>query len=176
MALRELQIREARDGDADDVGRVHRAAFGRDAEAALVDALIARGEARLSLVAECAGRVSGHVMFSDLALHPEPSPTRRVLALAPLAVETPLQRRGIGSMLVREGVRQLRERGADAVVVLGDPSYYERFGFAAAATARLRSPFRGPHWMALELRPGALSGVAADVRYATAFDALAARG
>jgi len=111
--------------------------------------------------------VVGHVLFSALPVTTEAG-TLPAAALAPLAVRPDRQRRGVGSALVRRGIGACRERGLGAVVVLGHPGYYPRFGFSPAA-GRLRDPFSaGDAFMALELVPGALAapGVA---RYAPAF-------
>ena len=59
-----------------------------------------------------------------------------------------------------------------AVIVLGDPAYYTRFGFCAALTKRLQAPWAGPHLMAIELEPGSLGDEAGIARYAPAFMAL----
>ena len=60
-----------------------------------------------------------------------------------------------------------------AIVVLGDPAYYGRFGFRAETAAGLDTPWSGPHLMALELVPGSLGGESGIARYAAAFSALA---
>jgi putative acetyltransferase len=60
------------------------------------------------------------------------------------------------------------EAGHRIVVVLGHPDYYPRFGFSAKLAERLRAPFSGPAFMALEL-PGALSDIAGEVRYPPPF-------
>jgi putative acetyltransferase len=52
---------------------------------------------------------------------------------------------------------------------LGHPAYYPRFGFSEATARRLEAPFSGPAFMALELVPGVLAGVAGRVRYPPAF-------
>jgi len=70
---------------------------------------------------------------------------------------------------VRHGLERLREASRAAVIVLGHPGYYPRFGFSAALAAKLRTPFPGEAFMALELVPGALAGQAGHVRYPPAF-------
>ena len=60
-------------------------------------------------------------------------------------------------------------RRADIVVVLGHPDYYPRFGFSARLAEGLQAPFSGPSFMALEVVPGALAGVAGKVRYPPPF-------
>jgi putative acetyltransferase len=91
------------------------------------------------------------------------------LALAPLAVTPARQRQGIGSQLVREGLRACAAAGHRIVVVLGHPAYYPRFGFSAALARPLKAPFSGESFMAAELVPGALPGVAGEVRYPPPF-------
>jgi putative acetyltransferase len=163
-------IRPERPGDRDAVREVHRLAFGRDDEGRLVDALRAGGFCRVALVAEDEGRVVGHVFFSALPIV-TPSATLDSLALAPLAVVPDRQGLGIGSALVRDGLRACRDNGHLIVVVLGHPAYYRRFGFSAEKSARLASPYAGPAFMALDLVPGSLDGVAGEVRYPPPFSA-----
>ena len=116
-----MEIRLERAEDRAAVGEVNRLAFGREDEGRLIDALRAEGYARLSLVAEVEGRIVGHILFSEL-----PIATRRgeidALTLAPMAVMPERQRQGVGSMLVREGLRACAERGHRIVIVLGHPA------------------------------------------------------
>lgn len=158
-----IAIRDVHPGDAAAVRRVEQAAFGRNHEAELVDRLRADGDAQVELVADADGEVVGHILFSPLGLGPIVG-----AALAPVAVMPGMQSQGIGSLLVRQGLRRCRDLGAPAVVVLGDPTYYSRFGFDPALASRLESPFFGPSFMAIELSPGALASGGA-VRYASAF-------
>jgi putative acetyltransferase len=91
-------------------------------------------------------------------------------SLAPLGVAPDFQRRGHGSALVRAGIEALRAEGCQAIIVLGDPDYYARFGFSADLTRNLAAPFRGPAFMGLELAAGALScGDAGLVTYPPPF-------
>jgi putative acetyltransferase len=150
------------------IREVNRQAFGGEDEVRLVDALRNGGYARLSLVAEEGGRVVGHILFSDLPIATVEG-TVHALALAPLAVLPARQRRGIGSRLVREGLRVCAEAGHRVVVVLGHPDYYPQFGFSAKMAERLKAPFSGPAFMALELVPGALENVTGEVRYPPPF-------
>jgi putative acetyltransferase len=171
MSKIEVRIRPETAGDEGAIRDVNRRAFEGEAEAGLVDALRARNDVRASLVAEEAGRVVGHILFSDLSIVTAHE-TVAALALAPMAVTPERQRLGIGSALVREGLRVCREQGHRIVVVLGHPEFYPRFGFAPERAVRLRSPYAGPAFMALELVPGALEGVEGEVRYAAPFDDL----
>jgi putative acetyltransferase len=94
------------------------------------------------------------------------------LALAPMAVLPTHQRRGIGTQLVGEGLRACGEAGHRIVIVLGHPTFYPRFGFWAKLAEPLASPFgSGETWMAVELVPEALIGVAGRVEYPPPFSA-----
>jgi putative acetyltransferase len=162
------------EGTADDaaIARVQHAAFGREAEADLVSALRHDGLAVLSLVALHSEIIVGHVMFS--ALRVEVSGRDLVAtSLAPLAVAPVFQRRGYGSALVRAGIEGLRAKGCQAIIVLGDPAYYARFGFSAGLTRNLIAPFRGPPFMGLELSAGALTGHVGSVTYPPPFGLVA---
>lgn len=158
------------DGDA--IRHVNRIAFGQDDEARLVDALRERGFVRVALVAEQAGQVVGHILFSDLPIITGAG-TLTALALAPMAVRPELQRQGIGSALVRRGLEACRQQGHRVVVVLGHTHFYPRFGFSPNLAAHLESPFSGSDsFMALELVPGGLDGVVGRVQYPPPFWAL----
>jgi putative acetyltransferase len=164
-------IRRECPADFPSILEVNRQAFQADEEGRLVDCLRDGGFARLSLVAILDDQVVGHILFSDLRIETNRG-TIQALSLAPLAIMPAYQRRGIGSMLVREGLRTAEHSGDRIVVVLGNPAFYERFGFSAQHAAGLKSRYAGPHYMALALQPGALDGVEGDVRYPPPFDAL----
>lgn len=170
-----VAVRPERDEDRAAVRAVNEGAFGRPDEADLVDALRAAGRASLSLVAAEAGRVVGHILFSPVTIEPvgggDPVPA---LGLAPMAVRPELQRKGIGSRLVRAGLEGCRFLGHERMLVLGHPEFYPRFGFVPASRFGLSCAWDVPNdvFMALELRPEALSGLAGHVRYAPEFDDL----
>jgi putative acetyltransferase len=153
------------------IRQVNRLAFGQEGEAKLVDALRDGGYARLSLIAERNDRVVGHILFSDLPIITGER-TVSALALAPLAVLPEHQGCGIGSALVRYGLDECRQHGHKIVVVLGHPQFYRRCGFSPELALALQSPFSGAAWMALELVPGALTGIRGRVQYSPPFLAL----
>lgn len=163
-------MRPERPEDRDAVWQVHRAAFEQPDEADLVDRLRAQASPYLALVAVLDGEIIGHIAFTPVTLHPA-QPDLDVRGLAPMAVLPAHQRSGIGTALVREGLAACRRGGADAVVVLGHPDYYPRFGFALAENFGLESEYDVPPeaFMALELVPGALDGVPGVARYHAAF-------
>lgn len=166
-------IREERAGDEAAVAAIVEQAFGRRLEAGLVAALRRDGAAALSLVAEQEGRVLGHILFSPVIIEGE-TEGFPAAALAPLAVLPAFQRLGIGSALVSAGLARCREIGFSRVLVLGDPAYYQRFGFTPAAGAGIRYPGALPPqaYMAIALETGALEGCGGTARYAPAFDEL----
>ena len=169
----EPTIRDERPGDELAIHAVNEGAFGQPLEARLVDTLRDAGAVVVSLVAEVDGEIVGHILFSEVHLEPERA-GRKLVGLAPMAVAPGLQRGGIGSALIAEGLRRCADLGYAAVVVLGHPSYYPRFGFAPAHRFGLRCEFPAPPeaFMALELSPGGLDGAGATVRYHAAFRAV----
>jgi len=107
-------------------------------------------------------------MFSTIALEVDGRAVRTA-ALAPLAVDEHWRALGIGGRLVREGLALCRAQGVEAVVVLGDPAYYRRFGFSLEALAHVRSPYGPSKLMGFDLVPGALAGRAGAARYPAPF-------
>lgn len=166
---RGFSIREETAGDRDAVRTINEAAFGGMAEANLVVALYAGGDALFGLVAESTDEVFGHILFSRLPIVLASGEVTEAASLAPLAVSPHWQRRGVGSLLVREGLECCREREVPSVVVLGDPAFYTRFGFSAKLANGLQSPWSGPHLMALELTPGSLRNGQGVAQYPAPF-------
>lgn len=132
MPMAGLLIRAERDPDVTSIRKVVSAAFAgvprsNQKEHLLVDRLRDSGALALSLVAEVEGRVVGHVAFSPVTI------AGRFCdwyGLAPLAVLPSRQRTGIGSRLVIAGLESLCAIHAQGCVLLGEPKYYTRFGFA----------------------------------------------
>jgi putative acetyltransferase len=117
------------------------------------------------MLAEDAGAAVGFILLTPATVE---GATVRLLSLAPLGVASSHQREGVGSGLVRRSLELARERGVEAVVVLGHPRYYPRFGFTPALGWGLTptNPVPDAHadaWMVCELVPGALSGVSGRV-------------
>jgi putative acetyltransferase len=165
-----MNLRPEAPADWDAIDAVHQLAFGQPGEAALVRALRREAKPYLGLVAELEERVVGQITFSPVSIEGGSPPA---LGLGPLAVEPRCQRSGIGSALVREGLRRCAAL-AEIVVVLGHAEYYPRFGFRSASERglRYRSEVFDPSFFVLELAPGALSGVSGWVRYHEAFERL----
>jgi putative acetyltransferase len=162
-----VEIREELESDLDAIREVNRLAFGGDAEGWLVDKLRAGGYILTSLVAVEADEIVGHALYSTLPIETDDESIVGA-ALAPVAVKPERQGAGIGSALIWRGLEICRERGCAAVVVLGHPGYYPRFGFSAELAEGLSAPYSGPALMALEIVPGSLDA-GGTVRYAPPF-------
>ena len=147
-------IRHAAPSDHATIRDIVAAAFKRPDEADLVERLRADGDAMFELVEDAEGVVTGHILFSRLWA----DSLSLYAALAPVAVRPDVQRLGTGERLCRAGLAAAKEFGAGAVVVLGHPAYYPKFGFSTQAARDLQCSFSGlPAFMAIELEPGALA-------------------
>lgn len=164
-----MRIRPEREADRAQVRAVNTAAFETSLEATLVESLNAQDLQLVSLVAEIEGVVVGHIMFSPVSLTDYPQ--LKLMGLGPIAVTPHHQRKGIGSALVHAGLRRCRELHCKAVVVVGHPQYYPRFGFVPASRWGIRSEYDVPDdvFMLAELEPGSLRGVTGLVRYHECF-------
>ncbi|MDS9468421.1 GNAT family N-acetyltransferase [Paracoccus sp. MBLB3053] len=131
------RIRPERAQEHASISALLREAFGGDDEARLVENLRAQDDLPYSFVADVGGTIVGHVALSPLKAD------LPAFALAPLAVHPALQKRGIGQALMRAVLAGVE---GHAIIVLGDPAYYARFGFKPVDLA---SPYAGSHLMAL---------------------------
>ncbi len=139
----QIDIREER---ADDISRIYTieaAAFEGEAHARLVDRLRAEDALILSQVAEIEGELLGHAAYSLVSVT-DGDQVGRFPALGPIAVAPPRQRQGIGSALVRAGLRTLADAGYDLVFLVGSPSYYQRFGYQPAQPLGFSSDYVKP--------------------------------
>ena len=128
-----------------------------------------------SLVAEYDGHVIGHVLLSPSEIALDVGGSLPVFTLGPLTVLPAISRRGIGGRLMCEAVPLAKERGANALMLTGDPKYYHRFGFISASRLGIRLHGVPPeeeaaYFMALPLYPGALDGKRGVFRFSPLFD------
>jgi len=124
-------IRDETPSDIDVITKITVAAFadcphGNHTEQFIIHALRAAWALSVSLVAEIDGRVVGHIAFSPVMIAGQ---NCSWFGVGPVSVRPDCQRRGIGTALIEEGMKQLRESGAKGCLLVGDPGYYERFGF-----------------------------------------------
>lgn len=153
-----VRIREETAPDIRGIKDVNEQAFAGTEEATIIDALRSAGAVTLSLVAVVDGEVVGHLLCSPVSINRDSTSTEAV-GLGPMAVAAKFQRMGIGSRLVDECLRRLRQAGHSAVVLVGHPAFYPRFGFVPASRFGLHCEFECPDeaFMALELQPGSLA-------------------
>lgn len=141
-----LRAEEA--ADVDGVRRVQEAAFGQIDEAAIVDRLREAGDLTMSHLADRKGEIIAHVAFSPAQVLDASGEARAVpgglLALAPMAVLPAYQKQKVGGGLLQSALMRLERQGVGAIVVLGHPEYYPRFGFTPASQHGLRCPFEVP--------------------------------
>lgn len=168
-----MNIREEQPSDIDKIWKVNTGAFETEAEASLVNALRSSGCPYLSLVAEIENEVVGHILFTPVELF-EDGNTLKIMGLAPMAVLNKYQNRGIGSKLVKTGLEHCQSLGYDAVVVLGHPDYYPRFGFVPTVKYGIKSEYAVPDevFMILELVPGCLKDHKGIIKYHEAFNSI----
>jgi putative acetyltransferase len=126
-----MLIRPETPADFATVADINLQAFHNRSEEAVIVALLRQRPSytpEFSLVAEEKGRVLGHALFSPCQVV-YAGALRRMIILAPLAVHPDAQKQGIGGTLIREGHRLAQEKGFDAAMLLGHPTYYPRFGY-----------------------------------------------
>jgi len=162
-------IRSEVDDDWSAVHALNTAAFETPAEANLVDALRGQARAFISLVADQAGTIVGHIFLSPVTLAGHAG--LKIMGLGPMAVKPAHQRQSIGSALVRAALERCKALGIGAVVVLGHPAYYPRFGFSPSVHFDIKSEYDVPEdvFMLVELQPGYLNGVSGTIQYHDAF-------
>ena len=167
-----MTVRMEEPADQSAIFHLHLDAFETAAEANLVNRLRSQAANCLSLVAVTPDRLLGHLLLSPVTLegHAELS----LMGLAPMAVTPGQQRRGIGGALINAGLDACRVRRIAAVVVLGHPAYYPKFGFVPAVGFGIDCDYQVPSdaFMLQELQPGALAGRQGRIHYHPAFAAL----
>lgn len=161
-------IREEKPEDFDRIYRLIEEAF-KTAKVADGDeqdyaAKLREGESyiqQLALVAEVDGGIVGHIMFSRTAIEDKEGTRLPALMIAPLSVLLENRSRGIGGMLLREGLSRAKELGYGTAFLAGDPAYYGRFGFTSSAGYGIGNNLGVPDQYCLitELIPGALEGI-----------------
>jgi len=126
-----ISIRNEKPSDIQNIHQLTAAAFLEaphtdHTEQFIVDALRNSGSLTISLIAEEAGNVVGHVAVSPVSIS---DGTTSWYGLGPISVAPSEQGKGIGSALMKAAISNLKELNANGCVLLGDPNYYQRFGF-----------------------------------------------
>lgn len=150
-----LRIRPATEADHINISVLVVSVFRQPNESHLIQELRDSGHIALELVAEDEGGLVAHICLSRLD-SPE-----GWLALAPLSVRTESQGKGFGSELVRYAIDQARRDKYKAIVVVGDPAYYHKFGFAFQGPAQISSPYPAQFTGLYPIDPGTAAGEAA---------------
>lgn len=139
-----IKIRAEQTADIEAIYEVNKLAFETPAEAELVNKLREAGAITLSLVALKDEQLVGHALFSPITIEGvegEDGQTAAGVALGPIAVHPHHQRQGIGALLIQTGIQQLTNAGHNALILLGHPSYYPRFGFVPASQFNISSEY-----------------------------------
>jgi putative acetyltransferase len=166
-------LRREQPGDEATIFDVHAAAFARPntevaPEAPLVDELRSAGDiiAGLSIVALVGDRIVGHTVCSRATIE-----GAAALGLGPLGVLPTYQQRGVGKALVHAVLAAADALDEPVVVLLGDPAYYQRFGFVLAEPLGVQPPDPdwAPHFQLRQLTAWE-TGLRGSFRYAPAFD------
>jgi putative acetyltransferase len=169
--MQEVIVRAEAPEDVRAIDVVNLSAFQGEEEARLVTAIRASAVfiPDLSLVAELNGRIVGHLLLSKVHLQ-RGAESKSILALGPMSVVPSQSHRGIGSALIQAAIGRARDMRYTAIVVAGQPEYYERFAFKPAANWGVTSNLRLPAdaLTAMELVPGTLQG-GGQVVYPAAF-------
>ena len=171
--LKTMNIRLEQASDIEKISVVNADAFTTDVEANLVNTLRDSGCPLVSMVAEEGDQIVGHILFTPVELSDDGSDAQelKLMGLAPMAVSSDCQKKGVGSQLVKAGLEHCNTLGVDAVVVLGHPDYYPRFGFAPSVEFGVKTELEVPEdvFMVLELRKGCLDGKSGTIKFHEAF-------
>lgn len=166
-------IRPEQPAFIDSIAAVHRAAFGRDAEADIYLKLRQAPDfdPKLSLMALYDGKVVGHIIFSPMTI--DDVAGVKAFALGPVGVLPDYQGQQIGSALIYEGLEACRRAKSDAVFLLGHADYYPRFGFVPARAHGFQTTYDVPdeNWLMLPLNREVVEGMSGVVHFAPEFDA-----
>ena len=164
----DVLIRNEKKDDYNEIRKINELAFGQKNEGKLVDDLRKKSDFNclLSLVAEIKGRIVGHILFYPIKIKNEDK-EHIVLSLAPIAVHPDFQNKGIGTKLVKKGLEAAKKTGYDAVIVVGHPNYYPRFGFSPASKWDIKLPIECPDdvFLALELKKNSLKNISGLVEF-----------
>jgi len=175
-----MEIRTSNETDKNDIEKIHIAAFGGGEKGQVIADLVKglfddeTAMPLLSLVAVEGNRITGHVLFTKVTIAQSQKQVSAQI-LAPLAVLPDVQKTGIGTRLIKEGLKQLQHSGVELVFVLGHPEYYPRCGFAPAGKLGFNAPYPVPEehaaaWMVQEINGKVIGEVTGTVKCSRVLD------
>ena len=137
-----IKVREEIVEDYRAVREINDNAFGQPEEGRIVDKIRKACEEIISLVAVEGEKVVGHIFFSPAEINHK-GKTIKGMGLAPMAVHTEYQNKGIGTLLVNEGIKKVKEIECPFIILLGHEKYYPRFGFETASKYEINPQWEG---------------------------------
>ena len=168
----DIIVRKEIKKDSAAISEVNSLAFKRKNEGLLIEKLRMTKEfnPKLSLVAIYKKRIIGHLLLYPIKMIVGKK-RQTILALAPMCVHPDYQRKGIGTKLVRRGIKRANDLGYKSIIVIGHSDYYPRFGFKEACRYGITGPFKVPSnvFLALELSKGVLKDIDGIVEYPKPF-------
>ena len=171
-----MRVEEAADSEYPAILALHKDSFEGELESILVAKLRSDEsfDSSLSFVLKENNSLIGHVLFTKLLIKGPNQSTTTALALAPMAIRPDKQKQGFGKILLKEAIKRCAELGHGAIIVLGHPEYYPKFGFTPASKWNIKYPAEVPDeaFLALELIPGYLDNAQGCVEYLKAFSEL----
>ncbi len=167
-----IEIREETNEDRDEVRMVNDQAFGQPDEGGIIDKIRESCAQVISLVAVSNKKVVGHIFFSPVTIEFKDCIITG-MGLGPMAVLPDFQNQGIGKLLVKEGIRRIKETACPFIIVLGHEDYYPRFGFERASKYGLEPQWEGvpdSAFMVMILNESKMSAVEGVVKYRDEFN------
>lgn len=166
-----MNIRDEDQFDFKGIWDINKLAFQGEEEGKLINKLREEDVDLISLVAEDGLNLVGHILISPAIIKSEDK-SIEIAALGPMAVLPTYQRKGIGSELIKEGIRRCIKAGYVAIAVLGHPEYYPKFGFLPSVKYGITCEYEVPEevFMILELHKSFLNEITGVVKYHPAFN------
>jgi putative acetyltransferase len=167
-----IKIRDERTEDYEAVRKINDKAFGQLEEGNIVDKIRAACDEIISLVAVEGEKVVGHIFFSPAVINHDGNEIKGI-GLAPMAVHPDCQNKGIGSLLVNEGIKRVKKTDCPFIIVLGHEKYYPRFGFERASKYGIKPQWKdipNEAFMVMILDNERMAGVTGAVKYRKEFD------